>query len=79
MTIYIPYLTILPHSTNITLSEFVACIIESYQQEFAVDGTSTQEPTSYVISTWPCSQVLPSPQQQRKEKQICQGEERAWK
>ena len=46
----IPFLTILPCSTNTTLSEFIACIIQSSQQDFPVDGTYIEEPTSYVIS-----------------------------
>ena len=43
----IPSLTILLHPTNI---EFVVCIDQSSQQDFAVDGTSTEESTSYTIS-----------------------------
>ena len=40
-------MTILLHPTNI---EFVVCIDQSSQQDFAVDGTSTEESTSYAIS-----------------------------
>ena len=46
----IPSLTILLHPTNITVSEFVVCIDQSSQQDFAVDSTSTEESTSYAIS-----------------------------